>query len=82
MELMIVSIRDIVADVYLPPQFANNLGGAIRSFGDACKDPQSPLNKHPEDYELYHLGNYHDADATFKLLDKPKQISIGKNYKD
>lgn len=29
---------------------------AIRAFSDACEDPQSPLAKHVEDYELRQIG--------------------------
>lgn len=84
MRFKIICIRDIVADVYAQPQFAVNTGGAIRAFGDQCKDknPQNIVGQHPEDFELYELGEYDDGEAKFIIEGKPKQIAIGKNYKD
>ncbi|WNK14986.1 MAG: nonstructural protein [Microvirus sp.] len=82
MILQIVAIRDIKADVYAQPYFVGSLGGAIRSFGDECRRiaPDNLMYNHPEDFELYELGTYDDANATFNLI-KPRQISCGGNYK-
>lgn len=34
---------------------------AIRGFGDALQDPQSPYAKHPKDFELRCVGELHEA---------------------
>lgn len=80
MKMQIVAIRDIVANVYSQPQFTNSLGAAIRSFGDSCRDKQHPIGQHPGDYELYHLGEYDDGDASFVTDHPPRQIAVGANY--
>lgn len=82
MKMQIVALRDIKANVYGQPIFVPNIGSAIRSFGDQCQDEKSgDLYKHPEDFELYHLGTYTDDDAKFELSEKPEQIAVGSNYK-
>jgi hypothetical protein len=82
MKLVIVVIRDIVANVYAQPQFVASLGGTIRGFGDeinrAAED--NPLYKHPEDFEMFTLGVYDDSDASFELT-KPVSVAVGKNLK-
>jgi len=81
-KLNIVATRDIKADVFSQPEFVHSLGSAIRAFGDACQDKErkDALGKHPEDFELYHLGWFGDGDAHFEILPKPQQIAVGSDY--
>lgn len=83
MKLEIIAVRDRAANCYGQPQFVPNLGAAIRSFGDEVNraDTNNPLYNHPEDFDLYHLGWYGDGDAYFELMQSPKQIAVGANYK-
>lgn len=80
MKLQIVAVRDRTADVFAQPVFVANLGGAIRSFGDEInrREPGNALAQHPEDYDLYHLGEYDDSDGSF-VTDKPRQVAVGKD---
>jgi hypothetical protein len=85
MKYKIVVVRDRVADGYSIPQFVLNIGAAIRGFGDEVRRPHSEerpnsLNQHPEDYDLFYLGEYDDESGQFEQLDRPKQIAIGKDY--
>lgn len=77
--MQIVAVRDTKADTYSRPFFVPTLGMAIRSFHDEVNrvDQNNELNKHPEDFNLYHLGTFEDEKGTFNGLDQPKQIAIG-----
>lgn len=33
---------------------------AIRSFKEACKNPETPIHQNPSDYELWELGEYNE----------------------
>jgi hypothetical protein len=82
MTMKIVLVRDIKADAYHNPMFVNSLGGAIRAFGDECvKTDGNPMATHPEDYEMYHFGEFDELTGTFNLLDKPVQLAVGSNFK-
>lgn len=82
MKYHVIAVRDIVADVYNVPMFVPHLGGAIRAFGDACQaEGRENIQMHPEDFELYHLGEYDDNTATIEMLTKPKQIAVGSSYR-
>lgn len=81
MILKIVAIRDRAADVFGQPNFVTSLGAAIRGFGDEInRKSDSVLYQHPEDFDLYHLGEYDDSTATFHT-GVPKQIAIGKDLR-
>lgn len=81
MRYKIVSVRDRAIDTFGQPVFVASLGGAIRSFGDEIKrvDPNNNMNKHPEDYDLFHIGEYDDETAEF-FPQRPTQIAVGKDY--
>lgn len=71
------------------PVFVPHLGQAIRSFGDECrrKEPGNVLATHPEDFELWHIGEYDDITGTFAGMGEyepfeRKQIAVGANYRD
>lgn len=40
------------------PFFQQSNGVAVRSFGTACEDKNTDLNKYPSDFSLYHIGAY------------------------
>lgn len=77
----VFAVRDRAADVFGVPMFLTAVGIAIRGFSDEVNrvDANNQLNKHPEDFDLYHLGTYEDAHGTFNLLPAPRQIAIGKD---
>lgn len=79
MQLVLVAVRDRALDTFGRPIFAHTLGQAIRSFQDEINraDPNNEMHRHPEDYDLYHLGYWDDQTGEFHNIDKPKQIAIG-----
>lgn len=82
MKYLIVVVRDRVADVFGQPSFVLSLGSAVRSFGDEVnRDVEgNAFFKHPDDFDLYALGSYDDADASF-VVGVPRQVAIGKDLK-
>lgn len=81
MRLKVVAIRDRAADVYGQPAFVAAIGSAIRGFSDEVNGKDGMLSQHPEDFDLYHLGEYDDATGMFTQDERPKQIAIGKDLK-
>lgn len=80
MKLKVIAVRDSPADAYMPPSFVHNTGQAIREFGDICKDPNHQFSKHPEDYELFYLGEWDDQDGTFDLVEHPRSLARGADF--
>lgn len=61
MKMEIFSIFDIKAEMYSRPYFALTHGEAIRTFVDAVNTGDSPYNRHPDDYTLFHVGSFDDS---------------------
>lgn len=85
MKLKVLAVRDNVADVFANPIFTQNIGIAVRSFGDEVKRPHSeerpnPLNNHPTDFDLYHLGDFDDETGRFEMLEIPSKVAAAKDY--
>ncbi len=70
------TVFDSKTAAYLPPFVQQTKGAAIRAFTDTCNDPNTLFNRHPEDYTLFHLGEFDDYSATFHVLETP--LPIGK----
>lgn len=81
MKYVVVAVRDTCGDIYGVPMFQASLGTAQRAFSDAVNRPDDNnlIYKHPEHFELYYLGDYDDADGSFSVLPKPKQLLLGSN---
>lgn len=78
MNHILVAILDRALDAYGRPFAVPAIGAAIRSFQDEINNTESPMNKHPEDYDLYQLGMYDDTTGRIHSADEPKQLAIGK----
>lgn len=70
MKYVVVVVRDSAADVYATPWFTSSAGMAIRSFVDEVnrESPDNMLFRHPEDFTLFSIGTYDDADAAFQAM--------------
>lgn len=77
----IFTVFDTKVEAYLTPFYMKSKGEAIRSFTEACNDPQTMFFKHPEDYVLFELGDYSDSDASFCLLPSPRSIGCAIEFK-
>lgn len=65
------SIHDQKGEIFHPPFFKNTPGEAERDFRTAVKDPSSNLNKYPEDFNLYYVGDYDTQTGKITPLNAP-----------
>jgi hypothetical protein len=82
MKLQIFSVYDLKTQQFGNPMFMISKGQVIRSFGDEVnkKDPNNQLNTHPEDFVLYHLGDYETSTGTFTTA-QPAQVALARDLK-
>lgn len=73
MRLGLYAVFDSAVGTFAPPMALRSRGEAIRSFTDACKDPQSVLARHPSQFRLFYLGEYDDSTADF-VVQKPMPV--------
>lgn len=73
-EMKIVCVYDKALEAYLNPFVCPALGGAIRSFMDETKNPESTVHSHKEDYTL-HLIGYFNINTGALTPCTPQQIA-------
>lgn len=68
MKSLVFSVYDAKAEAYMAPFVAASKGFAIRMFLDEASRPDSMCAKHPEDFRLFHVGEFDDATAVVTML--------------
>jgi len=83
MKYQICCVYDRIAQIYSIPNFTNSKGSTVRAFADQVNRPDAdnPLYQHPDDFDMYFLGTFDDADATFDILPTPELLARGANVK-
>lgn len=83
-----VSIRDRAAETFGTPYFVPTEALAVRSFSQEVNRvaENNPLFNHADDFELYVVGTFDDADASFvpeayEGRVKPRLLCTGKEVK-
>ena len=66
MIINIYAIKDAKADAFLNPFFKPNDAMAERDFANACADENSMFARNPEDFQIYHIGEFDDESAEVK----------------
>lgn len=66
--LLVCSVFDVKVGAYAAPFFVRTRGEAVRSFMDACEDDKLPFRRHPEDYDLYCLGDFDEVSGLLTAL--------------
>lgn len=82
MQLKAYSIRDSKSEVFHTPFFQKTHGEAERSFKKLTNDPSTDVNKYPEDFDLYYIGEYDDNTGKWTPEDSPKHIIKAVQIKD
>ena len=76
-EVQVMSIRDGKAGAFLPPYYCPTVAVGLRQFTFAIQDESTDFGKWPEDYVLFHLGQFDHESGTFQLLDTPELVMTG-----
>lgn len=75
MKKSILAVLDTVGGIYGNPFFSTNKNTGIRDFHHAAKEPGSAINRSPEDYQLFYLGEFDDVTCSFDLLPAPERVA-------
>lgn len=58
-------VKDLAANDYNIPVFLKHNNEALRLFRDEANNTESPIGKHPADYELWYIADYNEETAMF-----------------
>lgn len=81
MILKVIAVYDAAVAAFYPPTFVQAAGLAVRSFGDEVRKEDTPFNAHPEDYELYCVGEFDTDTGALIPLPNPERLARGIEYK-
>lgn len=85
MNICVFGIKDTAAASFVQQFFALQPGIAIRGFSDTVNnsDPQrqSDMSNHPDDFELYKLGEFDVDTGLLTALPAPELLVRGKDLK-
>lgn len=76
MKLQLYTIYDTQAQRAVMPFGRDNDDVAKRDFITMCCNPETPFGKHPNDYTLYHCGEWDDKSMLFNPI-QPTRIFTG-----
>lgn len=63
MKLKAYAVYDTKVKNYTRPLYHRNAAEAIRGFEAECNNPESQLNKFPQDFTLFEIGEWDDETA-------------------
>jgi len=80
MILSIFCVKDRATNVFGQPMFMLSSGQATRSFSDEINNAQADnqLYKHPDDFDLYELGQFDNEAGDFEVF-APRLVCRGKD---
>ena len=80
MNLFAVSVKDRASNVFNRPFFVPHRNVAIRDFTDEVNRSavDNQLNKHPDDFDLYLLGEFNDNTGEF-VMESPQVLVRAKD---
>lgn len=78
-KMILVSVRDKKAEAFHPPYAVPTKGIAIRAFGDAIAKGSTDLSSHPEDFDLFKVGEFDQLTAKIVECD-PVSICSGLDF--
>lgn len=78
MQVKVLVVRDRATDSFGNPMFFRHVNEGLRAFADEVNRADSQVAAHPEDYDLYLLGDFDPSTGLF-ACETPRQLAIGKD---
>lgn len=66
------TIRDSKSEVFHTPFYAKTHGEAERNFAAVVNDDKTLVGQHPQDFDLFYIGEYNDLTGKFETLETPE----------
>lgn len=74
------SVCDNKTGYFHVPFFSPTVPSGKRMFQEACRDTSTLMSKYPEDFTLWHVGEFDDNDGRLTQFDPPGQIAKALDY--
>ena len=80
MRLQIFCIQDEAVGVFHQPMCFRSKGEAVRMFSDATGDEKSQIHEHPQDYVLWHVGEFDDETGILHPFAGNAKVGSGSEF--
>lgn len=81
MNTQVFTVHDSAANRFLEPFFAPTQEFAMRGFREAVNQEGHQFNKFPQDYTLFHIGEF-DAESGTMIAAHPHSLGVAVTYMD
>lgn len=71
---LVFGLRDIKASAFVSYFPAVSRAVAVRLLADSVEAKEGICGKHPEDFQLFQLGEFDDQSGQFKNLNTPELV--------
>jgi hypothetical protein len=78
--MKLFTIRDHKAEFFHNPQAFRTVSEALRQFESEAKNENSMINKHPEDYTLYEIGEFNQDTGHLITLEVIKPLAPAMDF--
>jgi hypothetical protein len=75
-KLLAFSIYDVKVEAFMAPFYARSFGEAERFFGDMQSDKSGPVGRHPQDYNLFHVGTFDETTGKLGGLEEFVKVVV------
>lgn len=79
MKMSLYSVFDVKLGAYGRPFVSPNDDVACRSFGLIVNEEGSQVNSNPQDFTLFHVGDFDDTDGSITVV-TPKSLGNGLEF--
>lgn len=83
MKLQIYAVYDKKAESFNSPVFFQNDALAQRGYQTVCRDKSTLFYSHPQDFQLYHVGDWDDREGLIRPIMPPRLVAeLSKGLED
>lgn len=79
--MKLFAARDMKAQIYLKPFVTLTLADALRSFEMIANEPGNTISQFPNDFRLYHLGDFDSNTGVLTVLDEAPDLGSAADFK-
>ena len=81
MKLDAYAVHDSAVGAFNAPMFFRSRGEAVRSFQDACRDPNAGFASHADHYSFFNVGVFNlDTGELVSLASGPERVCGARDF--
>lgn len=80
MILQVMVVYDSKSRAHLLPMFVSHVEVGQRGFADAANDPTGVIGRNPEDFSLFHIGEWDDEIAQMNAFETRRAMGRAATY--